>query len=69
MAAPQIAPLPPFFSLVSGYQVVLTAISPTTGSLVAGVVVSNVALDVARNITTAPTAPPSPVTGAYTSGG
>lgn len=46
MAAPQIVPLPPFFQMSDGMEVVVTAIDPTTGATVSGVVVSNVSIDV-----------------------
>jgi hypothetical protein len=46
MAAPQIVPLPPFFQMGDGMRVRVTAIDATTGSLVTGVVVSGVSIDV-----------------------
>lgn len=54
MAIPQIAPLPPYFTLAPGYQVVVTAISATTGAEVAGVVISGVSIDVDRDTFTEP---------------
>jgi hypothetical protein len=46
MAAPQINPLPPFFEMADGYQIIVTALDATTGATVSGVVVSNVSIDV-----------------------
>ena len=46
MAAPVIASLPEFFTLASGMKIRLTALDPTTGNLVAGVVISGVSIDV-----------------------
>lgn len=46
MAAPMIARLPPFFEMQDGMQIVLTALDPTTGATVAGVVISDVSIDV-----------------------
>ena len=45
MAAPQNAPLPPFFALSDGYKIRITAQDATTGATVAGVVISNVSID------------------------
>jgi hypothetical protein len=69
MAAPQIVPLPPFFQMGDGMRVRVTAIDATTGSLVTGVVVSGVSIDVDTDEAVPPVAGPSPVQGAYTSGG
>lgn len=46
MAAPQNAPLPPFFTLNEGMIVRITAIDATTGAVVSGVKVSNASVDV-----------------------
>jgi hypothetical protein len=46
VAAPQVAGLPPFFILKSGYTVRVTAQDPTSGAVVTGVIVSNVSLAV-----------------------
>ena len=46
MAAPQQAPLPPFFEMSDGMTIRVTAIDPTTGATVAGVSVSSVSIDV-----------------------
>jgi hypothetical protein len=46
MAAPQIVPLPPFFQMSDGMHVRVTAIDAATGSLVTGVVISDVSIDV-----------------------
>ena len=46
MPAPQQAPLPPFFSMGDGMQIVVTAIDAATGATVSGVVVSGVSFSV-----------------------
>lgn len=46
MAAPEIASLPPFFTLTKGTTVRWTALDPTDGSEVSGVVVSNMSIAV-----------------------
>jgi hypothetical protein len=46
VAAPHIAGLPPFFTLTQGMAVRLTALDPTDGSEVSGVILSNMALSV-----------------------
>jgi len=46
MPIPIQAPLPPDFQLSDGMRIVITGIDATTGLTVAGVVVSNVSLDV-----------------------
>ena len=46
MAAPQIAPLPPFFELSDGMQIRVTAVDPATNNVVPAVVVSGVSIDV-----------------------
>jgi hypothetical protein len=56
MAAPQIAPLPPYLSLPHGFSVVLRAVDATTGADVAGVNVTNAVIDV--KLTTPDEAPP-----------
>lgn len=68
MAAPVIASLPEFFTLASGMKIRLTALDPTTGNLVAGVVISGVSIDVDPATDFTQEFPPSPVLGAYTSG-
>lgn len=68
MAAPQIAPLPPFLTLGDGMRIVVTALDATTGATVGGVTVANVSIDVDTETDTEPEPAPSPVTGAYTSG-
>lgn len=45
-AAPMKAPLAPSIELVGGYTVRVTALDPTTGATVTGVVVSHVAMQV-----------------------
>jgi hypothetical protein len=54
VAAPQIAGLPPFFTLDNGMVVRVTAQNPLTGATVAGVVVSNVSLAVDQEEVTSP---------------
>lgn len=49
MAAPYETPLPPDLDLFGGYTIRLTAVSPTTGALVAGVTVSNLVIAVATS--------------------
>jgi hypothetical protein len=44
MAQPFIQPLPPDLSLYAGCVIRVTAIDPTTGNTVAGVVLNNVSL-------------------------
>jgi hypothetical protein len=44
--APFNATLPPFFTLTKDYSIRVTALDPTDGSLVAGVITSNVSLAV-----------------------
>lgn len=44
MAAPLISALPPDIELGGGYVIRVTAVSPTDGSTVTGVVVSNIAI-------------------------
>ena len=61
MAAPQIAPLPEFFELTGGMQIVVTAISATDGSTVSGVAISNAYADV-EYVTDQATEPPAEVT-------
>ena len=68
MPAPQIASLPEFFTLDSGKVIRLTAIDPATGALVNGVTISEVKIDVDPDTDTKLTPPPSPLTGAYTTG-
>ena len=46
MAAPQIAPLPQFFELTGGMQIIVTALDATTGAVVSGVAISNAYADV-----------------------
>ena len=46
MAAPQIAPLPELFELTGGMQIVVTALDPTTGALVANVNITSAYADV-----------------------
>jgi len=46
MPAPQNVSLAPFFDLADGMVVRLTALDPTTGAVVAGVVISSVSLAV-----------------------
>jgi hypothetical protein len=46
VAAPSIASLPPFFVLTRGMQVRVTALDPTTGDQVLGVLVANLSLSV-----------------------
>jgi hypothetical protein len=69
MAAPQQAGLPPFFTLSSGMVVRLTALDATTGAVVTGVQVGNVAISIDKEAIAGPVLIPSPVTGAYTSAG
>lgn len=68
MAAPQQAPLPPFFDLGDGMLVRITAVDATTGAVVPDVIVSNVSLavDPAGDAESLPS--PSPVSGAYVMG-
>ena len=54
MAAPQIAPLPPFFELSDGMQIRVTAVDPATNSTVSAVVISAVSIDVDPIETAAP---------------
>jgi len=61
MAAPQNAPLVPFFGLADGMIVRVTALSPTTGAVVSGVVVSSVVLSIEPDEQA--TAPPAPADG------
>ena len=62
MAAPVIASLPEFFTLASGMKIRLTALDPTTGNLVSGVVISGVSIDVDPHIPqTVDTYSPSPL--------
>lgn len=44
--APQNVSLPPFFTLTNGYTVRVTALDPTSGAVVAGVIASNVSIAV-----------------------
>ena len=69
MAIAQEGSLPAFFVLSAGMVVRMTAIDPVTGAVVAGVVVSNASIDVDEESTSVALPPPSPVTGAYTTGG
>lgn len=46
MPEPLTGGLTPNLQLTSGYEVVLTALDPTTGATVTGVVVSNVSMQV-----------------------
>lgn len=46
MAAPQNVSLMPFFQLTRGMQIRITALDPTSGDPVTGVVLSNMALSV-----------------------
>lgn len=46
MAQPLIVPLPPNLELWGGCTIRVTALDPTTGATVAGVRVSNIALEV-----------------------
>lgn len=46
MPAPMVASLPPGVELASGYSVRFTALDPTDGSVVAGVVISEATLQV-----------------------
>lgn len=55
MAAPSDAPLPPGLDIASGYFIQVNAVSPTDGSQVSGVVVSNFSLLVAETLNTAST--------------
>jgi hypothetical protein len=61
--AQQVAGLPPFFTLENGYIVRVTAQSPTDGSTVTGVIVSNVSLAVDQEdaATPEPDQKPGPV--------
>lgn len=68
MPAPQIVPLPPGITLAAGYTLRLTAVDPQTNATVAGVVISGASIDVDPVVDTSPVIPPSPVSGAYTSG-
>lgn len=64
MPAPQNAPLPPFLTLSKDYTVRVTALDPTSGALVAGVVTSNVSLAVDQDDATDNSVAP-PVSGAF----
>ena len=46
MAAPQIAPLPPFFDMSDGMVIKVTAVDAATNATVSGVVISGVSIDV-----------------------
>ena len=46
MAAPQIAPLPPFFDMSDGMVIRVTAVDAATNATVSGVVISGVSIDV-----------------------
>lgn len=54
MAAPQNAALPPDLELTGDYTIRLTAIDPTSGDLVTGVVVSSASYQVSPQGTTTP---------------
>lgn len=64
--APMNAPLAPYLTLGGGYTVSFTALSPTTGAVVAGVTVSNATISIDREA--ASTAPPFAVLPPYTQG-
>jgi predicted acyltransferase len=46
MAAPELASLPPFFTLTKGQTVRFTALDAASGATVAGVVISNMSISV-----------------------
>lgn len=46
MPAPLTAPMPPDLELDGNYTIRLTAVDPTTGAVVSGVTVSNLAMQV-----------------------
>jgi hypothetical protein len=46
MAAPQIAPLPPFFELSDGMVIKITAVDAATNATISAVVISQVSIDV-----------------------
>lgn len=48
MPAPELASLPPFFTLTKGQTVRFTALDPTDGSVVSGVSISGMRLSVDR---------------------
>ena len=60
MAAPVTAGLGPGITLVGGYIVKLIAVSPTAGTDVAGVVVSNVSMQVEKDDPPEEIPPPTP---------
>lgn len=61
MAAPALASLPPFFTLTKGQTVRFTALDPADGSLIAGVVISNMSLSVDQEDTDLTPSPNLPV--------